>query len=96
MGTSNLATDVEAARNEHTRGSPERSFLRRGHAPPTWAGHVQRGAGYVISRGRAMKSQILVALDIRGSLPEPANCRGGQTAVPSDISRSEEVMHLPF
>ncbi len=34
------------------------------------------GAAYVISRGRAMKVQILQAPDMRGSLPEPANRRG--------------------
>jgi hypothetical protein len=54
------------------------------------------GAAYVISRGRAMKVQILQASDMRGSLPEPANCREAQTAAPSDISRSEEVNMLPF
>jgi hypothetical protein len=54
------------------------------------------GAAYVISRGRAMRVQMLQAPDIRGVLPEPANCRGGQAAVPVDMSRSEEVMHLPF
>jgi conjugal transfer pilus assembly protein TraD len=54
------------------------------------------GAAYVISRGRAMKVQVLQAPAVRGVLPEPANCRGGQTAVPLDISRSEEVKRLPF
>jgi hypothetical protein len=54
------------------------------------------GAAYVISRGRAMKVQMLQAPQLRGALPEPANCRGGQTAVPLDISRSEEVNRLPF
>jgi hypothetical protein len=54
------------------------------------------GAAYIISRGRAMKAQILQAPDVRGSLPEPVACRGGQTAVPVDISRSEEVSRLPF
>jgi conjugal transfer pilus assembly protein TraD len=54
------------------------------------------GAAYVISRGRAMKVQMLRAPDIRSALPEPVNCRGGQVAVPVDISRSEEVKRLPF
>jgi len=54
------------------------------------------GQAYVISRGRAMKVHVLQAPDMAGSLPEPVNCRGGQTAVPCDMSGSEEVMHLPF
>jgi conjugal transfer pilus assembly protein TraD len=54
------------------------------------------GAAYVISRGRAMKAQVLQAPDARGVLPEPVNSRGGETVVPLDISRSEEVKHLPF
>jgi conjugal transfer pilus assembly protein TraD len=55
------------------------------------------GAAYVISRGRAMKVAVLQAPAISGALPEPANSRGGQVAVPLDMSRSEEVMpHLPF
>jgi hypothetical protein len=54
------------------------------------------GAAYVISRGRAMRVQMLQAPAIAGVLPEPANWRGGQTAVPLDRSMSEEVTHLPF
>jgi hypothetical protein len=54
------------------------------------------GAAYVISRGRAMRVQMLQAPALSGVLPEPANWRGGQTAVPLDRSMSEEVTHLPF
>jgi hypothetical protein len=54
------------------------------------------GQAYVISRGRAMKIQVLQAPAVSRDLPDPVNCRGGQTAVPVDRSRSEEVMHLPF
>jgi hypothetical protein len=54
------------------------------------------GQAYVISRGRAMKIQVLQAPAVSRDLPDPVNCRGGQTAVPLDRSRSEEVMHLPF
>jgi hypothetical protein len=54
------------------------------------------GQAYVISRGRAMKIQVLQAPAVSRDLPDPVNCRGGQTAVPLDVSRSEEVMHLPF
>jgi conjugal transfer pilus assembly protein TraD len=55
------------------------------------------GAAYVISRGRAMKVAVLQAPAVSGALPDPMNCRGGQVAVPLDVSRSEEVMpHLPF
>ncbi len=52
------------------------------------------GAAYVISRGRAMKVQILQAPDIHGVLPEPANRTEGQTAVPSDLRRSKEAKRL--
>jgi hypothetical protein len=54
------------------------------------------GQAYVISRGRAMKIQVLQAPAVTGVLPDPVNWRGGQAAVPDDMSRSEEVMHLPF
>jgi hypothetical protein len=54
------------------------------------------GQAYVISRGRAMRIQVLQAPAVSRDLPDPANWRGGQTAVPDDMSRSEEVMHLPF
>lgn len=54
------------------------------------------GQAYVISRGRAMRIQVLQAPAVTGVLPDPVNWRGGQAAVPVDMSRSEEVMHLPF
>jgi len=54
------------------------------------------GQAYVISRGRAMKIQVLRAPAVSRDLPAPVNWRGGQAAVPDDMSRSEEVMHLPF
>jgi conjugal transfer pilus assembly protein TraD len=54
------------------------------------------GAAYVISRGRAMKVQMLQAPQVRDVLPEPVDCRGDQVAVPLDMSRSEEVQRLPF
>jgi len=54
------------------------------------------GQAYVISRGRAMRIQVLQAPAVSRDLPDPVNCRGGQAAVPDDMSRSEEVMHLPF
>jgi conjugal transfer pilus assembly protein TraD len=54
------------------------------------------GAAYVISRGRAMKVQMLQAPQVRGLLPEPVDCKGGHVVVPVDMSRSEEVQRLPF
>jgi conjugal transfer pilus assembly protein TraD len=55
------------------------------------------GHAYVISRGKAMKVAVLQAPAARAPLPAPLDSRGGQTAVPLDISRSEkEVTHLPF
>jgi hypothetical protein len=55
------------------------------------------GQAYVISRGRAMKIQVLQAPAVTGVLPDPVNWMGGQVAVPVDVSRSEEVvMRLPF
>ena len=57
---------------------------------------LQPGAAYVISRGRAMKVQMLQAPDIQGTLPEPANRSRGQTAVAVDTSTPEEVKSLPF
>jgi Bacterial protein of unknown function (DUF853) len=54
------------------------------------------GQAYVISRGRAMKVAMLQAPAVSGVLPDPVDSRGSQTAVPDDISRSEEVKHLPF
>jgi hypothetical protein len=54
------------------------------------------GQAYVISRGRAMRIQVLQAPVVSGDLPAPVNWRGGQVAVPHDMSRSEEVKDLPF
>jgi Helicase HerA, central domain len=53
------------------------------------------GVAYLISRGRAMKIAVLRAPQERAALPE-GNWRGGDKAVPNDISRSEEVRRLPF
>ena len=39
------------------------------------------GAAYIISRGRAMRAQVLQAPDVRGALPEPAG-RGNVPAGP--------------
>jgi hypothetical protein len=39
---------------------------------------------------------MLLAPALAGSLPEPANCSEGQTAVPLDTSRPERLTHLPF
>jgi hypothetical protein len=43
-----------------------------------------------------MKVAVLQAPAVSALLPAPADSRGGQIAVPDDISASEEVMHLPF
>lgn len=54
------------------------------------------GQAYIISRGRAMKAQVLQAPQVRGTLPEPADPGGGQPVVPVEISSSKDVEGLPF
>jgi hypothetical protein len=53
------------------------------------------GMAYLISRGRAMKIAVLRAPQASAPLPEE-NSRGGEQAVPFDMSRSEKAMSLPF
>ena len=54
------------------------------------------GAAYVISRGRAMKIQVLRAPDLRGTLPAPVNSSPGHETAPLDAARSTELSRLPF
>jgi len=54
------------------------------------------GAAYVISRGRAMKIQVLRAPDLRGALPEPINSSVHPEAVPLEAERPIELSTLPF
>jgi len=53
------------------------------------------GVAYLISRGRAMKIAVLRAPQASAPLPAE-NWRGGEQAVPFDMSRSEQVPSLPF
>jgi hypothetical protein len=54
------------------------------------------GAAYVISRGRAMKVQVLRAPEARGALPAPASESALPAAVPPDAPASEKPLRLPF
>ncbi len=54
------------------------------------------GAAYVISRGRAMKIQILRAPDLLGALPEPVSTPLSAEAAPLDAARPIELSTLPF
>jgi hypothetical protein len=54
------------------------------------------GQAYVISRGRAMRIQVLQAPDLRAPLPEPAKLEGGEQTVPIDIPLSDKPQRLPF
>jgi hypothetical protein len=53
------------------------------------------GMAYLINRGRAMKIMVLRAPQASAPLPAE-NSRGGEQTVPSDTSRSEKAMSLPF
>jgi conjugal transfer pilus assembly protein TraD len=54
------------------------------------------GQAYVISRGRAMKIQMLLAPDLPGALPTPVSSSQGHGIARPDTSRSTEVTTLPF
>ena len=54
------------------------------------------GHAYVISRGRAMKIQILRAPDLRGTLPEPVNSSAHPQAAPLTTAKPIEPSTLPF
>ncbi len=53
------------------------------------------GVAYLINRGRAMRIAVLRAPQASAPLPAE-NWRGGEQAVPFDMSRSEKAMSLPF
>jgi hypothetical protein len=54
------------------------------------------GAAYVISRGRAMKIQVLRARDLSAALPEPVDSPPPQEAARLAPARSSEVSSLSF
>lgn len=54
------------------------------------------GAAYVISRGRAMKVQVLQAPDLQHELPKSLVPGCPKEAVPIDIIRPEGLSELPF
>jgi hypothetical protein len=54
------------------------------------------GHAYVISRGRAMKIQVLRAPNLPGALPDPVTSSAGQEVDPLDAARPIELSTLPF
>jgi hypothetical protein len=56
---------------------------------------LEPGTAYVISRGRAMRVQVLRAPHLVGELPPACNWEGGQSAALSDMGVSEKT-ELPF
>jgi conjugal transfer pilus assembly protein TraD len=54
------------------------------------------GQAYVISRGRAMKIQVLQAPDLSSSLPEPVGSSPGREAGQVETAASSDVSRLPF
>jgi hypothetical protein len=54
------------------------------------------GHAYVISRGRAMKTQVLRAPDLLGALPESVNSSGHPATAPLEAARPTGVSRLPF
>jgi hypothetical protein len=56
---------------------------------------LEPGIAYLISRGRAMRIEVLRAPQLRGALPPSRNCEGGERAVPDDIPMSDKK-ELPF
>jgi conjugal transfer pilus assembly protein TraD len=54
------------------------------------------GHAYVISRGRAMKIQILRAPDLPGALPQPVNSSVHPEDAPLETARPTEPSTLPF
>ncbi len=51
---------------------------------------LEPGIAYLISRGRAMRIEVLRAPLLRGELPAPVNREKGERAVPGDIPVSEK------
>jgi hypothetical protein len=56
---------------------------------------LEPGMAYLISRGRAMRIEVLRAPDLRGGLPLKTHWEGGERAVPDDI-RVSDKKELPF
>jgi conjugal transfer pilus assembly protein TraD len=54
------------------------------------------GHAYVISRGRAMKIQVLRAPELRGALPDPVNSSINPEAAPLETASPIEPSTLPF
>jgi hypothetical protein len=91
---------VEYSTHYATEGATGEGSARVQHQykiDPNRVRALPAGQAYLISRGKAMKVAVLQAPAARAPLPAPRDSRGGQMAVPLDISRSEEVVtHLPF
>lgn len=56
---------------------------------------LEPGIAYLISRGRAMRIEVLRAPYLRGELPPARSWEGGERTVPDDIPMSEK-RELPF
>jgi hypothetical protein len=88
---------------EYSTDYGERGLKRHGSArmqhqfkvDPDKVRSLQPGIAYLISRGHAMRIEVLRAPHLRGELPAKANWEGGESAVPHDIHMSE-TKELPF
>ena len=82
--------------SEGATGEGSASIQHQFKVEPNKVRALPPGAANVISRGRAMKVQMLQAPDVRAVLPEPPDFKASQDAVSIDRPRSDEVRRLPF